>query len=355
MDVRPAVKRAFPLLEGETPIPQPTYQDVHVSTALTNISVAYLQDESAYITDKVFPMVPVEHQTDQYFVWNKGDFFRDEAQLRADGAESAGSGFNLTTASYSAKVYALHKDIGPQVRANADPAVDIDTTTTRVLTQKMMIKRDRLFAQKFFTTGVWGAYGVGTDVVGTAGGTIGGATPPYWNDDANGDPITDVANAQTAILQNTGFKPNKLVFSWPVFQALRKHPLIVDRVKYTSQPTAKRISATLFAELFDVDEVLVSEAVYNSAQEGATDSFNFIVGKHALLCYANPAPGLMEPSAGYTFGWRGFTGLNDLGIRANQIPMNWLGVGTVRDEVEMAFDLQVVGAQLGCFFSNIVQ
>ena len=339
----------------EAALPQPTYTDVHVSAALTNISVAYLQDEEWYIADKVFPMVPVEHQTDQYFVWNKGDFFRDEAQLRADGAESAGTGFNLTTASYSAKVYALHKDIGPQLRANADPAIDIDATTTRVLTQKALIKRDRIFTQKFLTTGVWGAYGVGTDVVGTAGGTVGGATPPFWNDDANGDPFTDMQNAQTAILQNTGYAPNRLVLSWPVFAALRKHPLVLDRIKYTSRPEAKNITEQLLADMFDVEKVVVARAVYNSAQEGATDSFNFIVGKHALLCYAAETPGLMEPSAGYTFGWRGFTGLNDLGIRANQIPMNWLGVGTTRDEVEMAFDMQVVGAQLGCFFSNIVQ
>ena len=39
-------------------MPQPTVGDVHVAAALTQIAVAYLQDESAYIADKVFPMVP---------------------------------------------------------------------------------------------------------------------------------------------------------------------------------------------------------------------------------------------------------------------------------------------------------
>ena len=334
-------------------MPQPTFSDVHISAALTNVSVAYFQDEANFIADKVFPMIPVVHQTDQYFVWSLADFFRDEAQQRADGAESAGSGFNLTTQSYSAAVYALHKDIGPQIRANADPAIDIDVTTTRALTQKLLIKRDRIFVQKFLTTGLWTGGVGGTDAVGTAGGTPGTTTPPLWSDDANGDPFTDIATAQTGILQGTGFMPNVLTLGWKVYQALRKHPLVVDRIKYTSQPDAKSITPALLAQMFDVEEVVVSKAVYNAAAEGLTANTSFIVGANALLAYKASAPSLNEPTAGYTFGWSGFTGLNNLGIRTNQIPMNWLGMGTVRDECEIAFDMQVVAAPLGAFFSNI--
>ena len=334
-------------------MPQPVLTDVHVSAALTNVSVAFFQDEDNYIADKVFPMVPVQHQTDQYFVWSIGDFNRDEAQQRADGAESAGSGFNLTTQSYNAAVYALHKDIGPQLRANADPAIDIDVTTTRALTQKLLIKRDRIFVTKFLQTGLWTGGVGGTDAVGTQGGRPGTTTPPKWSDDANGDPITDIAIAQTSILQNTGFMPNRLVLGWPVYQALRKHPLIIDRIKYTSRPDAKDITPQLLADVFDVEEVIVSKGVYNAAAEGLTNNMNFIVGSNALLCFAAEAPSLNEPTAGYTFAWSGFTGLNNLGIRTSQIPMNWLGMGTVRDECEMAFDMQVVAATLGAFFSNI--
>lgn len=122
-------------------MPEPVFGDVHVAAALTDIAVAYLQDESVYIADKVFPVVPVQHQTDVYYVWSKADFFRDEAQVRADATESAGSGVNLTTQTYSAKVYALHQDIGAQVRSNADPAVDVDVVATRQLMQKMLDRK----------------------------------------------------------------------------------------------------------------------------------------------------------------------------------------------------------------------
>ena len=96
-------------------MPQPTFQQVHVQAALTQIATAYLQDARYYVADQVFPLVPVEHQADKYFRFSKDDFFRDQAQERADAAESAGGGFNLDTASYSANVWAFHKDLGAQV------------------------------------------------------------------------------------------------------------------------------------------------------------------------------------------------------------------------------------------------
>lgn len=333
-------------------MPQPVVSDVHVAAALTTVAVAYYQGDDAYVADKVFPMVPVQHQTDVYFVWSKADFFRDEAQQRADATESAGSGVNLTTQTYNAKVWALHQDIGPQVRANADPAVDLDVVSTRTLMQKMLIRRDRIFMAAYMATGVWG-----TDVTGTAAATAGApgsSTPPFWDDDANSDPFTDIYVGQTTILQNTGQMPNTLLITWQVYQALRKHPLVIDRIKYTTPTFTGTVNANLLAQAFGVERVVVSKAVYNSAAEGVAVSMSFVGGKNALLCYTPSSPGLMVPAAGYTFGWSGFTGLNSLGVRVAQIPMNWLGLGMTRNECEMAFDMQVVGTDLGYFFSNIV-
>jgi len=196
-----------------------TSGSVHTNAPLTNIAVAYMQDAANYIADKVFPIVPVDFQSDLYYIWNKDDFFRDEAQLRGDGQESAGSGLNLSTASYAALVWALHKDIGDQMRRNADPAVDIEVAVTRMLMQKLLIRRDRQFASKYLTTSIWG-----TDITGAASPT--GSQVYQWSDGANSDPFSDVAAGQTTILQNTGQEANMLTIAWPVYQALRKHPLV---------------------------------------------------------------------------------------------------------------------------------
>jgi hypothetical protein len=329
---------------------QPTLSQVHVAAPLTNIAVAYMQDNSHYIADKIFPIVPVEYQSDLYYKWSKDDFFRDEAQLRADGMESAGSGLTLTTDSYAALVWALHKDIGDQMRRNADPAVDIEVAVTRALMQKLLIRRDRQFASKYLATSIWG-----TDITGVASAPS-ASQVIQWSDGANSDPFSDVAAGQTAILQNTGQEANVLTLGYPVYQSLRKHPLVVDRIKYTMQADAKAITPELLAAAFDVERVVVAKAAYNSANEGATGSYSFAVGKVALLCHAAPEPGLMVPSAGYIFGWAGLEGNNADGISAwsEPVPNRGKPGSTVRCEAEMAFDMKVVGSDLGYFFTSIV-
>ena len=101
-------------------MPQPTPGDVHVNAPLTNISVAYLQDQAEFIADKVFPIVPVAKQSDRYFLFEKDQWFKTDAKARGLSSESVGTGFEIdSTPNYFANVYSVHKDIDDQIRANA--------------------------------------------------------------------------------------------------------------------------------------------------------------------------------------------------------------------------------------------
>src|SRR5262245_52989247 len=109
----------------------PTPSDVHVNAALSSISVAFMQDQSEFIADRVFPAVPVAKQSDRYFTYDKGNWFRAKAQKRAPATESVGSGFTLdNTPNYFADVYAFHKDVDDDTRSNADAAIDVDRDAT---------------------------------------------------------------------------------------------------------------------------------------------------------------------------------------------------------------------------------
>ena len=84
-------------------MPQPTRSDVHVNTPLTAISIAFMQQAQNFVADRVFPNIPVTKQSDLYFVYPKGDWFRRQMEKRAPASESAGSGWDLTTDSYSSQ------------------------------------------------------------------------------------------------------------------------------------------------------------------------------------------------------------------------------------------------------------
>jgi hypothetical protein len=318
-------------------MPQPTTNDVHVDAILTNISVAYIQDQGNFIANQVFPSVPVEKQSDKYFKYTKGDWFRDEAQLRAPSTESAGSGYSLSTDTYSTSVYAFHKDVDDQVRANADNPLNPDRDATTFVTQRMLLRQEIDWNTNYFTTGIWD-----TDVVGGSDFTV-------WSNYTSSDPIEDIETGKSTMLTNTGFMPNTLVLGYDVFRQLRHHPDIVDRIKYTSSEVP---AEGILSRLFGVDRVLVTRGIKNSGAEGAADSFAQIHGKNAALYYVAPSPGLLTPSAGYQFAWRGVSdGMGqNIGISRFRMPE----LRADRIEAQMAWDYKVVSTDLGYFFSACV-
>lgn len=316
-------------------MPQPTQSDVHVDAVLTNISVAYMQDAANFVASRVFPSVPVGKQSDKFFTYTQADFYRDTAEARADASESAGSGYGLSTDTYSALVYALHKDIGDQVRANSDNPLAPDQDATRYLAQQIMLRQEIDWATNFFGTSIWG-----TDV-----------TPSTLWSASGSDPIGDVQTGINTILTNTGYLPNTLVMSYAVFSELKNHSDIVDRFKYTSSDS---ITADLLARVLGVDRVLVMRGIKNTANEGGTASYAQIGDKDALLCYSAPAPGLMAPTAGYNFTWTGLANTGGLGSATAVSRFRMDHLRADRLEIQSAWDYKVVSSALGYFFSNAV-
>lgn len=323
----------------------PTKGEAHIDKALTNMSVAYIQEDSSFIAEGVFPRIPVKKQSDVYFVYNKGDFFRDEARVRSGASESVGGEYGVETDTpYYCRVHAFHKDVTEQDRANYDEPLDADTDANDFVTQKMLIRREVIWAGKYFKAGVWTTEVSGVGAAPAAGQTL------QWNL-ATSNPIQDVTDKIVSIAEQTGFKPNTLVLSPYVFYALKNHEDILDRIKFTQKGI---VTADLLCSLFEVDRLFVAWGVVNQANQGAADDINFIMGKHALLCYVNPKPAIKKPSAGYIFTWTGLLGAGAYGNRIVRIPIDLLGLGTERIEGEIAFDAKVIAQDLGVFFKDIV-
>ena len=321
----------------------PTLNQVHVDAILTNASVAYIQSADNFIATKVFPIVPVDKQSDLYFKYTKEDWFRDDAKVRADGAEAAVSGYGLTTDNYYAQVYAVKKAIGDQLMANFDSPLDPLRDGAKFTAQLMLNRLEAQFVTDFVTTSVWG-----TDYEGVASSPTGNQFI-QWSDLANSDPIQNIEAAKAKILSTTGFEANKLVLGYDVYRVLRNHPDIIDRVKYTGRDVP---DTQYLAQLFGLDEVLVAKAVKNTAAEGQTGSFSFSFGKSAILVHSAPNPGLLMPSAGYSFQWRGVSEGLGLTVGTKQYRVEQNAATFV--ESQIAFDNKLVAADLGAYFGTAV-
>jgi len=315
----------------------PTPQNVHVNQILTNISVAYIQDTDNFVNDKIFPRIPVQKQSDKYFKYDKGDWFRDEAQRRAPSTESVGSGYRISTDTYFCDVYALHKDVDDQTRANTDNPLDADRDATEFVTQRLMVSKERQFVDDYIGTGIWG------EDVDLSGGTY------EQLDDDSSDPIKYVDEAKDDVETETGYTPNVLCMDIQTWRALKEHGDLIDRYKYTQSGI---MTPELIAPLFGMDRILIASGIYNKGQEGRDDDFDRIHPNFMFLAYVPERPGLRRPSAGYTFTWTGYGGANAYGVTMNRFRMQ--NIKADRIEGEMAYDHKIVAEDLAVFFHNTI-
>lgn len=327
----------------------PTPGDVHVDRPLTNLSLATYQEESAYLASSCFAIVPVMKQTDKYWIWNRGDMFRNEARKRTPGTEVIRNGARISTTSYNCEVYEMGDEILDETRGNTDPGVNLESQKVRTIIQKLMIRREIDFASTFLTTGVWT-----TDITGAA------VTPQTaevleWNN-ASSTPIDDVLLGKETILKNTGKEPNTLVLTYDVHRTLATNAQVLARLTGGQTPGGPAVvSDADLAKVFQVNRILVSKAVYNSANESATattKTMGFVATKKALLCYSAPNPGLEVESAGYTFVWTGNPVANSFGVQIN----NLREAKRYKDLIDgfANWDQKLTSADMGYMFADII-
>lgn len=331
---------------------QPTASQLHIDRPLTDVSIAYIQSQDEFIADKVFKPIKTDKQTNLFYIFDKQYFMQGGSELQvAEGSQTLGSGFGLTTDSYICKVYGFHHFISDESRANVDDPINLDKTATLLVTSKLMITKEKAFAETAFKPEAW-------DQSKTGGDTASASQFIYWSED-NSDPITDVRKARMAVKKRTGFAPNVLVITEDVFEVLIQNKTIVDRYRYT---TSNVITADMIAKLFDLERIEIAKAISlnTGVAEGSdaaeeSENYGWIMTNGALLLYVPASVSIMQPAAGYSFYW---TGLAGVGTSEKGI-----AIKTYRDErrradiVEglTAFCYKVVCKDLGYFFENCLK
>ncbi len=321
-------------------MPKPTLSAVHVSRPLTIASVAMMNaDEELKVVDAMFPMLPVDHQSDQYDIYSAADWLRVEAGIRAPGTESRGGGWDLTRGTYSCVNISVHKDLPYEIIENSDQ--DEEKLAAEYVAQQIGLKRNAVFIAKFFAASLWGRTRTGVALGPT------GTQFVQW-DQAASDPIADITEEADYIQSQTGRRPNRLMLGSVVFTRLKRNAAVLACIQYTQRA---QLTVELLAGLFEVEKVVVHRVTQNTAVEGATAALSMMAGKHALLCFAAPKPSLMTPTGGYTFAWKNAPGSVN-GFSTSRIEMP--AIRSVRIEGDYFLDMKLVSSAAGTFFSGAV-
>lgn len=325
-------------------MPLLTPSNVHIDQPLSNLTLAYVQEQTNFIADKVFPTVGVQKQSDRYYIYNRANLNRSgDVKKLAPRTEVNRIGMSISDDAYFADVYGLGMDFDEQTLANEDAVLDIRSAGATTLVNRLLIHREEEFADNFFSAGIWGIDETPSDL---------------WSDYADSTPIVNVTEARREMqLKSGGFKPNTMVVGKEVRDILINHPDILARLNGGATVTnTALITDAKLAEIFEVENFYVMEAVKNTAVEGLSESNAFIGGKNALLVHTPATAGLMTPAAGLTFAWNNIPGANNLGITVESFSDDALKRQQVAEhiQVKMSYEMKVVGADLGYFFNAVI-
>ncbi len=321
-------------------------------TALSNMALAYFQSDANSFAKTMFPICPVTLSSDNYYIFDKEDLLRDNWHRKPAYGKVDPAVLSEHIETYACQVDQMIMGID-QIRQTdltrrmGPRTADPKQQRTKTMAGQANIHQDRIFANKYFKSGVWKQEFSGVDTT----------TPTDKQfikfSNGNSDPVAFVDEKKTAIHGETGRMPNRLALGVNVFNALKKHPAILERVKYGGS-TANPASVTLnvLAQLFEVDRVTVPLSIMNKAELGQEADMQYIGDPNAfLLAYATDTPSIEEPSAGYIFTW-------DMLGNGNIFPvLNYLGEnGTHSEFIEglMAMDMKKTADDLAMFFKDAV-
>ena len=318
---------------------------------LTNMSMAFFADASDYIATKIFPICPVANSTGNYYIYDKGDLARDHVQRKPKFGKVNPAQMGHSDDTYKCVVDQIIVGIDQigaldYERGGVPASIDPRRAKVRFVTEQQLLHLDMMFAKNFFKSGVWS-----NEFTGVASNPS--ATQFIKFTDGNSDPIAFIDARKREMKLNGRRLPNKLVLGYDTFTALKEHPAMIERVKYTgSTANPAMVNENVLAQLFGVKNVLVVDATYNDAEEGQADDMKFICESDgALLCYTTDSPAIDEPSAGYIFTW------DMLGNGAFLATDQWEGEdGTHTEFIEglISSDMKKTCDDLACYMKRCV-
>lgn len=256
-----------------------------IDPILSEVAQGYQNSEM--VGTALFPIVPVAQRGGKIISFGKEDFALYNTQ-RAPGSGTRRIQFGYTSGSYSLEQHSLEAVAPWEHQQDASTVAKIQLANMAVRkTQNIIALRLEKAQADLATTAASYAAANKTTLSGTS----------QWSDySGTSNPAKDIETAKDAIRAQIGKRGNTVVLGAAVWKALRNHPTVVDRLKYTGRDSA---TPDLLASLFGVDRVLVGDAIYSDA----SGTFQDVWGKFVVVAYTRvgSVQDLGEPSYGYTY------------------------------------------------------
>jgi hypothetical protein len=261
---------------------------MHVDAILTNMSVQYKNAD--FIWNQLMPVVKVNKRSDLYFVYNQENAFHIANSDISETGMANEIDWGLSNDNYSVVDHALADWVSQAAIDNADVPLQPRVDTNDFLNGALDLEQEKRVADIVFNASSYASNNK-IDLNDGSNTNFG---------EASDDPIGVIMNGLEVCLQ----RPNLIVMGPEVWQQYRKLPEVLDAVKSSTRfqgSPGGLATVNEVAGLFEVDNILVPRARYNTAKPGQSASLSRVWGKHIALVYVAPNPGIKSLTFGVTF------------------------------------------------------
>jgi hypothetical protein len=260
--------------------------EVHVDQVLTQISIGYKNE--ALVGDQLFKSVPVKKKSDKYYEFGREGWLPEDDRRAPGAAAREIVGAKVSTHTYYAEEHSLSIAVTDEERENVDSPLAPDRDASELVTDKVLLSRERTI-QVLATTAA--NYHADNTV------TLTPATDT-WDVYATSDPIGDLRTGKSTVHSKIFREPTLGLFPYQVMTKLEDHPDFLERIKYSERAI---FSPDLLAAIIGLGKILVPGTGINNAQLGLPDDIGYLWGVDVVLAYVPPRPGMKIPSYGYEF------------------------------------------------------
>lgn len=258
-------------------------QKAIVDKLLTEVSSAYVPE--GYISESIFPSIDV--------VQNSGKLAKySNSHLRILNTIMGGRGEarRVETITRSQDTYYLEKHglegvVTPEDYDNVEKPYDAEKDEMMGLTTALWLGKEKSVADTLGDTAIL-----------TQNTTLAGVT--QFSDYTNSDPLAVAKTAVAAVKNSCGVRPNTVIMGWQVLNVLKYHPGILEALGFKDN-RAGLLSREDIARALDVQRIMIGEAMYNSANEGAADALTDIWGKNMVFAVLPDKAAPYQKSLGY--------------------------------------------------------
>jgi hypothetical protein len=258
-----------------------------VDPVLTNIARGFTN--ASLIGTKLFPIVEVEKEGGKIPQFNKDSFkiFNTERAIRAKSNRISPE--LKSTIDFVLEEHDLEYPM--DYREIDEDATPLKIYATHVVTDGISLRLEKLIADIVQNLSTF-----------PSGNKVTLSSSDQF-DNSSSDPFDTFDTAKESIRSKIAKRPNVCVIGAASYNALKKHPAVLDRIKYTERAV---VTAELLRQLLEFDQLYVGDAVY------ADDNNNFVDvwSDNAIVAYIPTANSdlprsVYEPSFAYTLRKKG--------------------------------------------------